>query len=160
MICFCFKVTISSRAMHMGLVTKLCPTVCNSMYCSPPALFPWDFPCKNTGVGCHFLLQRIFLIQGLNPRFPHCRWILYCWAPGEALIEQLRAKHNGSVGKALVNAFRASASDRAWLILSMMRWGHWKHQQCPKTTSPLWMLAVLFKMSTIIPAVLLLDFGW
>ena len=25
------------------------------------------FPGKNTGVGCHFLLQEIFLIQGLNP---------------------------------------------------------------------------------------------
>ena len=27
---------------------------------------PWDFPGKNTGVGCHFLLQRIFLTQGQN----------------------------------------------------------------------------------------------
>ena len=27
----------------------------------------WDFPGKNTGVGCHFLLQEIFLTQGLNP---------------------------------------------------------------------------------------------
>ena len=25
-------------------------------------------PGKNTGVGCHFLLQRLFLTQGLNPR--------------------------------------------------------------------------------------------
>ena len=30
-------------------------------------LWPWDFPGKNTGVGCHFLLQRIFPTQGLNP---------------------------------------------------------------------------------------------
>ena len=29
-------------------------------------LCPCDFPGKNTGVGCHFLLQRIFLTQGLN----------------------------------------------------------------------------------------------
>ena len=27
----------------------------------------WDFPGRNTGVGCHFLLQRIFPIQELNP---------------------------------------------------------------------------------------------
>ena len=26
----------------------------------------WDFPSKNTGVGCHFLLQGIFSTQGLN----------------------------------------------------------------------------------------------
>ena len=29
-------------------------------------LCPWDFPGKNTGVGCYFLLQGIFLIQGSN----------------------------------------------------------------------------------------------
>ena len=36
-------------------------------------LCPWDFPAKNTGVGCHLLLQGIFLTQGLNPGLPHCR---------------------------------------------------------------------------------------
>ena len=28
---------------------------------------PWDFPGKNTRVGCHDLLQGIFLMQGSNP---------------------------------------------------------------------------------------------
>ena len=37
-------------------------------------LCPRDFPGKDTGVGCHFLLQEIFLIQGLNPGLQHCRW--------------------------------------------------------------------------------------
>ena len=41
-------------------------------------LHPWDFPGKSTGVGCHFLLQRIFPTQGLNPGLPHYRQILYC----------------------------------------------------------------------------------
>ena len=27
----------------------------------------WDFPSKNTGVGCHFLLQGIFPTQGSYP---------------------------------------------------------------------------------------------
>ena len=27
---------------------------------------PWDFPGKNTGAGCHFLLQGIFLTQRSN----------------------------------------------------------------------------------------------
>ena len=31
---------------------------------------------KNTGVGCHFLLQGIFLPQGSNPHLPHCGQIL------------------------------------------------------------------------------------
>ena len=40
-------------------------------------LYPWDSPLKNAGVGCHALLQEIFLILGLNPDLPHCRQILY-----------------------------------------------------------------------------------
>ena len=40
-------------------------------------LHPWDSPGKNTGVGCHALLQGIFPTQGSNPGLPHCRWILY-----------------------------------------------------------------------------------
>ena len=43
-------------------------------------LRPWDFPGKNAGVGCHFLLQRIFPIQGSSPRLLcllHCRKVLY-----------------------------------------------------------------------------------
>ena len=46
-------------------------------------LYLWDFPGKNTGVGCHFLLQEILLTQGLNPSLRHCRWILYHWATGD-----------------------------------------------------------------------------
>ena len=40
---------------------------------TPPArlLCPWDSPGKNTGVGCHALLQGIFLTQGLNLHLLH-----------------------------------------------------------------------------------------
>ena len=48
-------------------VTWLCPTLCNPMDCSPPGFCPWNSPDKSTGLGCHFLLQGIFLIQGSNP---------------------------------------------------------------------------------------------
>ena len=40
-------------------------------------LCPWISPSKNTRVGCHFLLQGIFLTQGLNPGLLHYRQILY-----------------------------------------------------------------------------------
>ena len=40
-------------------------------------LSPWNSPGRNTGVGSHFLLQRIFLTQGLNLDLLHCRQILY-----------------------------------------------------------------------------------
>ena len=35
------------------------------------------FSKQDTGVGCHFLLQRIFPTQGLNSGRPHCRQTLY-----------------------------------------------------------------------------------
>jgi len=34
-------------------------------------LCPWDSPGKDTGVGCHALLQGIFLTQGSNPSLMH-----------------------------------------------------------------------------------------
>ena len=37
----------------------------------------WDPPGKNTGMGCHFLLQGIFLTQRSNAHLLHCRQILY-----------------------------------------------------------------------------------
>ena len=42
-----------------------------------PTLCSWNFPGKNTGVGCHYLLQGIFQTQGSNPHLLHCRQILY-----------------------------------------------------------------------------------
>ena len=41
---------------------------------APPSM---AFPGKNTGVGCHVLLQGIFLTQGWSPCLPHWRHILY-----------------------------------------------------------------------------------
>ena len=36
-------------------------------------LCPWNYPGKTTGVGCHSLLQEIFLMQESNPGLLHCR---------------------------------------------------------------------------------------
>ena len=36
-----------------------------------------EFSRQEYGVGCHLLLQGIFLTQGLNPGLWHCRQILY-----------------------------------------------------------------------------------
>ena len=40
-------------------------------------LCPWDSLGKNIGVGCHSLLQGVFLTQGLNPGLLHCRKIFH-----------------------------------------------------------------------------------
>ena len=49
------------------------------MDCSPPgSSVHGDSPGKNTGVGCHAVLQGIFPTQGSNPGLLCCRPILYC----------------------------------------------------------------------------------
>jgi len=58
---------------HVVVFDSLWPHGLQPVMC----LCPWDFPGKNTGVGCHSLLQGIFLTQGGNAGLPHCRQFLY-----------------------------------------------------------------------------------
>ena len=51
---------------------------CDPMDCSlPGSSVHEDSPGQNTGLGCHFLLQKIVLTQGSNPGLLHCSQILY-----------------------------------------------------------------------------------
>ena len=52
------------------------------------ALCPWDLPGKNTGVGCHFLLQGIFPTQGSNPHLLLRRQILYAKPLGDPQVQK------------------------------------------------------------------------
>ena len=45
-----------------------CVCLCATLWTEAVRLLcPWDSPGKNTGVGCHALLQGIFPTQGSNP---------------------------------------------------------------------------------------------
>ena len=70
-------------------------------------LCPWDFPSKNTELVCHFLLQGIFMTQGIKPRLLHCRqilywlryqgaWILYTESPKDAIRKLLELTNEWS----------------------------------------------------------------
>ena len=55
---------------------------------APKILYPWNFSGKNTEMECHFHLQGIFPIQGLNPGLLHFTiyigWqVLFCWTVWE-----------------------------------------------------------------------------
>ena len=50
-------------------------------------LCQWDFPGKNTGMGCHFLLQGIFLTQALNPGLLYCKAVS-CTAGASSLLTE------------------------------------------------------------------------
>ena len=76
-----FKTNVFSYLMFamLCLVSQSCPTLCDPMDCSLPGFSVHGGSLgKNTGVGCHALLQGIFPTQGSNPGLLHCRWILYC----------------------------------------------------------------------------------
>ena len=60
------------------LVAPLYLTLCDPMGCSPPGFsVHGDSPGKNSEVGSHTVLQRIFPTQGSNPGLLHRRQILY-----------------------------------------------------------------------------------
>ena len=59
-VCVCVCVCVCALSCS---VTQSCPILCYPMnYIAHQDPLPMDFPGKNTGVGCPFLLQ------GLNPR--------------------------------------------------------------------------------------------
>ena len=64
------------KSLVKVLVAQLC-LILRSPVDPARLLCPWKLPGKNTGVGCHSLLQGIFSTQGLNPGFLPCMQILY-----------------------------------------------------------------------------------
>ena len=71
--CYCFSCSVITDPHELQPTRLLCP---------------WDFPGKNTGVGCNFLLQGIFLTQGSNLSLLH-------WQAGSLPLSQLASPENG-----------------------------------------------------------------
>ena len=67
---------VKNETRPLSLLLLFCPTLCEAPGPGPGLLCPWGSPVKNTGVGCHIFLQRIFLTKGLNPCFLH--WQMHC----------------------------------------------------------------------------------
>ena len=81
------------RAIYLSICMRACSVasvMSNSLWSyrlQPTRLLcPWNSPGKNTGVGCHALLQGSFPTQGLNLCLLHSRWILHHWATAEAHV--------------------------------------------------------------------------
>ena len=72
------KPAVCNTCAVLCLGTQWCPSLCDPKDYRPPgSSVHGDSPGKNSGVGCHSLLQVIFSTQGSNPGLPHCRQILY-----------------------------------------------------------------------------------
>ena len=50
-LCFSHPAAAAAKSLQS------CPTLCDPIDGSPPGSRPWDSPGKNSGAGCHFLLQ-------------------------------------------------------------------------------------------------------
>ena len=83
---------IFNFVLHDWVLAQLCLTLCDPMDCSllwgckqrvRHSLCLRNFPGNNSRMGCHFLLQGIFLIQGSNP----CLLYLLHW---QQMVYQLR----------------------------------------------------------------------
>ena len=66
--------------------------LCDSMDIARGLLCPWDSPSKNTGVGCHALLQGIFLTQPMQ-------WQASSLPLAHHLFQCYYIKHNTSDSK-------------------------------------------------------------
>ena len=67
--------SLKDRGIQRGIGVLSHTVVSDSVWppstVAPRLLSPWNVSGKDTGVGCHFLLQGIFPIQGLNLCFLH-----------------------------------------------------------------------------------------
>ena len=87
----------------------LCETLC-TVACQ--VLCPRDSPGKNTVVGCHALLQGIFLIQRLNPHLLQCRGILYMEPRGSPLTIMLGNENTEKKRTAFSTFYNSEEVDR------------------------------------------------
>ena len=81
---------------------------------------PWNSPGQNTGVASLSLLQGIFPMQGSNPGFPLCRWILYQLSHKGSPRIQAKLKNTGVGNLSLLQGiFPTQESNR---VLLHCRW--------------------------------------
>ena len=78
-----------------------CLTLCDPIDGSPPGSHPWDSPGKNTGVGCHFLLQSM-KVKSESEVAQSCLTLsdpMDCSPPGSSIhgIFQARALEWGAI---------------------------------------------------------------
>ena len=98
----------------------------------PTRLSPWDFPGRNTGVGCPLLLQGIFPSQDWTRVSCVSRWIPYHWATREASyshLGELKRHSQSSPRKKQQNYFKSCVtfctkqqSKSLWNLLGQSIW--------------------------------------
>ena len=77
------------------VAAKSCPTLCDPIDSSQPGSpIAWDSPGKNTGVGCHFLLQcmKVKSESEVSQSCPTLRDPMECCLPGSSILGIFQAR--------------------------------------------------------------------
>ena len=111
------------RENVLCLAAQLRLPLCNPIDCSPPgSSVQGDSPGKNTGVGCHALLQGIFPTQGSNPGLLYCRWILFFFLQVDSLPSEPPGNpKNTGVGSLFLLQCIFSTQESNWDLLHCRR---------------------------------------
>ena len=133
------KTNVKETITHMGcccLVAKSCLTLLRPCGQEPARLLcPWDFPGKNTEVGCHFLLKGMFLTQKLNPSLLH--WLPW-WLSGKESACQSGDSDSipglgRSPGEGNGNPFQYSCLENPHEQRSLVGYSPWGHKELDMT---------------------------
>ena len=83
-----------------------CPTLCDPIDGSTRLSHPWDSPGKNTGVGCHFLLQsmKVKSESEVAQLYPTLSDPMDCSPPGSPVPGILQARTQEWVAISFSNA--------------------------------------------------------
>ena len=105
------------NSMHLYNIVLSCSAVSNSLRPHEPTrlICPCNFSVKNTGVGCHFLRQRTFLTQGLNPSLLH----LLHWQ-ADSLPLAPPGKHVWYIHIYIFSFFKNLASEKMSILCVLM----------------------------------------
>ena len=129
-------------------------------------LHPWDFPGKNTGVGCHFLLQGIFLTQGSNPSLLQCKQIIYWLSPWRSpllmKVHGQKARAEPVLARGLTLSFQRLLQDKSklgwqergmanWVTLARIPVLSWYSSQLTFTSGIPWRSVCTWQIAQLLP---------
>ena len=98
---------LAAVLLSSAKLLQSCPTLCNPMDCSPSGSSVHGIsPGKNTGVGCHFLLQGIFPTQELNLH-------LLNWFFTTSTTWEVHPKHRTCSSSSLMGTFCSQTKQKA-----------------------------------------------
>ena len=91
----------------------------------------WDFPGKNTGIGCHFLLQGIFLTKGSNSGLPHLQADSLLAEPPGKPLEKIQTSGNTPHVHGLTwrHQYYPKWSMESMQSLSKSQWWFWRNRK-------------------------------